>query len=143
MNHTMKALVKQSRSAGLTLMQRDIPVIGPDDVLIKVRATSICGTDLHIYNWDTWSQGRVKTVPLIQGHEICGDIVELGRNVTGNTIPKRLKVLVQTGRRYGLDGVFIAQQPNELQNPVRFVLEISWRIQEPLRITSKMRKRRE
>lgn len=82
MNHTMKALVKQTRSAGLTLMQRDIPVIGPDDVLIKVRATSICGTDLHIYNWDTWSQGRVKTVPLIQGHEICGDIVEVGRNVT-------------------------------------------------------------
>nr|MBP7689981.1 alcohol dehydrogenase catalytic domain-containing protein [Thermoflexales bacterium] len=82
MNHTMKALVKQSRSPGLTLMQRDIPVIGPNDVLIKVRATSICGTDLHIYNWDTWSQGRVKTVPLIQGHEICGDIVEVGRNVT-------------------------------------------------------------
>src|SRR5512135_886755 len=81
-NHHMKALVKPERAKGLTLTTKEVPPIGPNDVLIKVRATSICGTDLHIYNWDTWSQGRVKTVPLIQGHEICGDIVELGRNVT-------------------------------------------------------------
>lgn len=80
MNH-MRALVKQTRAKGLTMMARDVPHIGPDDVLIKVRATSICGTDLHIYNWDTWSQGRVKAVPLIQGHELCGDIVEVGKNV--------------------------------------------------------------
>src|SRR5512135_3372401 len=82
MTQTMKALVKTERKAGLTLMQRDVPHLGPNDVLIKVRATSICGTDLHIYNWDPWSQGRVKAVPLIQGHEVCGDIVDTGSKVT-------------------------------------------------------------
>ena len=86
MNPTMKALVKLTRAKGLTLMSRDVPHLGPSEVLIKVRATSICGTDLHIYHWDTWSQGRVKTVPLIQGHEICGDIVELGAKVTERTV---------------------------------------------------------
>jgi threonine 3-dehydrogenase len=80
-NHHMKALVKPERAKGLTLITKEIPPVGPNDVLIKVRATSICGTDLHIYNWDTWAQGRIKQIPLVQGHELCGDIVEVGKNV--------------------------------------------------------------
>ena len=86
MTDTMRAAVKPARQAGLSLTTIDVPQIGPQDVLIKVRATSICGTDLHIYNWDLWAQGRIKHIPLVQGHELCGDIVEVGQDVT------RLKV---------------------------------------------------
>ena len=86
MTDTMRAAVKSARQAGLSLTTIDVPHIGPQDVLIKVRATSICGTDLHIYNWDLWAQGRIKHIPLVQGHELCGDVVELGQDVT------RLKV---------------------------------------------------
>jgi threonine 3-dehydrogenase len=82
MTDTMRAAVKPARQAGLTLTTLDVPKIGPQDVLIKVRATSICGTDLHIYNWDTWAQGRIKQIPLVQGHELCGDVVEVGKDVT-------------------------------------------------------------
>ena len=82
MTDTMRAVVKAARQPGLTLMSVDVPKIGPRDVLIKVRATSICGTDLHIYNWDTWAQGRIQHVPFVQGHELCGDVVEVGWEVT-------------------------------------------------------------
>lgn len=86
MTNTMRAAVKPARQAGLTMTTLDVPQIGPQDVLIQIKATSICGTDLHIYNWDTWAQGRVKRVPLVQGHELCGEIVDIGKDVT------RLKV---------------------------------------------------
>ncbi len=81
MQQKMKALVKTQRAPGLTLQMVDVPSVGPDDVLIKVLATSICGTDYHIYSWDEWSQGRVKP-PLIAGHEFAGEVVEVGENVT-------------------------------------------------------------
>ncbi len=82
MTDTMRAVVKPARQPGLTLTMKDVPAIGPRDVLIKVRATSICGTDLHIYNWDAWAQGRIKHIPLVQGHELCGDVVDVGPEVT-------------------------------------------------------------
>ena len=82
MTETMRALVKSARQPGLTLTTVDVPRIGPQDVLIKVRATSICGTDLHIYDWDDWAQGRIRRVPFVQGHELCGDVVEVGSAVT-------------------------------------------------------------
>ncbi len=82
MTDTMRAVVKAARQPGLSLMIVDIPKIGPWDVLIKVRATSICGTDLHIYNWDTWAQDRIRRVPFVQGHELCGDVVKVGSDVT-------------------------------------------------------------
>jgi len=82
MTDTMRAVVKPARQPGLTLTTKDVPAIGPRDVLIKVRATSICGTDLHIYDWDTWAQGRIKHIPLVQGHELCGDVVDVGPEVT-------------------------------------------------------------
>jgi len=81
MTGTMRAVVKPARQPGLLLTTVDVPAIGPRDVLIKVRATSICGTDLHLYNWDSWAQGRIKHVPFVQGHELCGDVVEVGPEV--------------------------------------------------------------
>jgi threonine 3-dehydrogenase len=77
----MKALVKAHSGPGLELLERPIPEIGPHEVLIKIRAVSICGTDLHIYHWDTWAAGRLKP-PLITGHEFCGDVVAIGHEVT-------------------------------------------------------------
>ncbi|MEO6457993.1 MAG: L-threonine 3-dehydrogenase [Chloroflexia bacterium] len=80
MPETMRALCKTRPEAGAELVDTPIPQVGPDDVLMKVRATTICGTDLHIYNWDAWAESRIKT-PLVFGHECSGDIVEIGKNV--------------------------------------------------------------
>jgi threonine 3-dehydrogenase len=80
MPETMRALCKSRPDKGAELVEVPIPEIGPDDVLVKVRATTICGTDLHIYNWDPWAQSRIKT-PLVFGHECSGEIVEIGKNV--------------------------------------------------------------
>ncbi len=82
MRGKMKAIVKDEAGTGLVLKEVRIPEIGPHDVLIETRAVSICGTDLHIYNWDQWSARRVKP-PLIIGHEIAGKIVEVGGEVDG------------------------------------------------------------
>ena len=80
MPQTMRALCKTRPDAGAELIETNIPETGPEEVLVKVRATTICGTDLHIYNWDAWAQSRIKT-PLVFGHECSGDIVEIGKNV--------------------------------------------------------------
>jgi threonine 3-dehydrogenase len=80
MPETMRALCKTRPERGAELVETPIPEIGPDDVLVKIRATTICGTDLHIYNWDAWAQSRIKT-PLVFGHECSGEVVETGRNV--------------------------------------------------------------
>jgi threonine 3-dehydrogenase len=80
MPETMRALCKSRPDKGAELVETPIPQVGPDDVLVKVRAATICGTDLHIYNWDPWAQSRIKT-PLVFGHECSGDIVEAGKNV--------------------------------------------------------------
>jgi len=80
MPETMLALCKTRPEAGAELIEAPIPEAGPDDVLIKIRACTICGTDLHVYNWDPWAQERIKT-PLIFGHECSGEVVERGRNV--------------------------------------------------------------
>ncbi len=77
----MKALVKSTEGPGLELVEKPIPAIAEDDVRIAVRATSICGTDLHIYNWDSWAASKV-TAPLTVGHEFCGEVVEVGSRVT-------------------------------------------------------------
>jgi threonine 3-dehydrogenase len=76
----MKALVKSAACPGLTLQDVPEPVIGINDVLIKVHRTGICGTDLHIYNWDSWAQKTIP-VPMVVGHEFVGEIVEVGSNV--------------------------------------------------------------
>lgn len=76
----MKALVKKEAGQGLWLKDVAIPEYGINDVLIRVLRTAICGTDMHIYNWDEWAQKTIP-VPMIVGHEFVGEIVEIGSNV--------------------------------------------------------------
>ncbi len=77
----MKALVKKYAKVGLWLEDVEEPKTGDNDVKIKIRKTAICGTDLHIYNWNEWAQKTIKT-PMTIGHEYVGEVVEVGRNVT-------------------------------------------------------------
>ena len=77
----MKALVKAVAGEGLTLQDVPEPTIGINDVLIRVDRTGICGTDVHIYNWDSWAQKTIP-VPMVVGHEFVGEIVETGSNVS-------------------------------------------------------------
>lgn len=88
MTNEMKALAKTRPEIGLWMETRPVPEIGPEDVLIRIRKTGICGTDIHIWNWDEWA---ARTVPLglVTGHEFAGEIVELGRNVTDLAIGQR------------------------------------------------------
>lgn len=86
--NTMKALQKSRPEEGLWMVQAPVPELGPDDVLIRINATGICGTDIHIWNWDDWAAATVP-VPMITGHEFAGEIVEIGRNVTGLQIGQR------------------------------------------------------
>ncbi len=80
MADTMKALVKAKPEPGVWMEQVPLPEIGPTDVLIKIRKTAICGTDVHIYRWDDWSQKTIP-VPMTIGHEYVGEIVEVGEEV--------------------------------------------------------------
>ncbi|MBL8920785.1 MAG: L-threonine 3-dehydrogenase [Myxococcaceae bacterium] len=85
----MKALVKAKKEPGLWLEELPVPKCGPNDVLIKVRQTGICGTDIHIYNWDEWSQ-RTIPVPMGIGHEFMGEVAEIGSEVTGFKVGERV-----------------------------------------------------
>ena len=78
---TMKTLRKMQPGRGLSLETAPVPAIGPGDVLVRVKAASICGTDLHIYGWDRWSQGRIKP-PVTLGHEFCGVVERAGEEVS-------------------------------------------------------------
>ncbi|MEO8438887.1 MAG: L-threonine 3-dehydrogenase, partial [Spartobacteria bacterium] len=78
----MKALVKRKAEPGLWLEDVPVPEVGGDDVLIKIRKTSICGTDVHIYNWDAWSQKTIP-VPMVVGHEFVGVVERVGSHVKG------------------------------------------------------------
>ena len=82
MPDTMKAALKPGPGKGLEWAQVPVPRPGPGEALIRIRATSICGTDRQLYDWTPWAQQRVRHFPMIQGHELCGDVVELGRGVT-------------------------------------------------------------
>src|ERR1700739_102540 len=77
----MKALRKTQPGKGLQIEKLAVPTIGPTDVLVRVRTASICGTDLHIYGWDRWSQGRIRP-PVTLGHEFCGVVERVGEEVT-------------------------------------------------------------
>ena len=76
----MKALVKKLPESGIWMEDVPMPVVGPNDVLIKIKKTAICGTDIHIYNWDSWAQQHIKP-PMVAGHEFVGEIVEIGKEV--------------------------------------------------------------
>ena len=78
----MHALVKARAAVGIDLQDIAKPVPGPNDVLIRVKRSAICGTDMHIYNWDAWAQKTIP-VPMAVGHEYCGEVVEIGSEVSG------------------------------------------------------------
>ena len=78
---TMKALRKMQAARGLSYETAQVPAIGAADVLVRVKTASICGTDLHIYGWDRWSQGRIKP-PVTLGHEFCGVVERVGEEVS-------------------------------------------------------------
>lgn len=85
----MKALVKRQPTVGLWKEDVAIPAIDVNEVLIKTRKTSICGTDLHIYKWDAWAKKTIP-VPLVIGHEFMGEIAEVGKNVTAFKVGDRV-----------------------------------------------------
>ena len=85
----MKALVKEKSEVGLKLQEVKTPKIKSDEVLIKVKTTAICGTDLHIWNWDNWASKTIKP-PMTVGHEFMGEIIEIGSAVEGLTIGDRV-----------------------------------------------------
>jgi len=78
--NTMKALVKARAEKGLWLQEQPVPKLGKNDVLIKILRTAICGTDVHIYNWDDWARKTIP-VPMVVGHEFVGRVAEVGENV--------------------------------------------------------------
>jgi len=86
---TMKALVKKSPEKGVWLEEVSIPKYGNNDLLVRIKKTAICGTDLHIYRWDEWSRQTIQ-IPSILGHEFVGEIVEKGSDVTGFEIGERI-----------------------------------------------------
>lgn len=86
---SMKALVKLKQEPGLWLTEVDIPAMGHNDVLIKIKKTAICGTDLHIYNWDQWAQNTIP-VPMAVGHEFMGEVIEVGGEVSGFKVGDRV-----------------------------------------------------
>jgi threonine 3-dehydrogenase len=81
MSKTMLAVVKAEAAPGAEIREVKVPEYGPNDVLVKVKVASICGTDLHIYNWDRWAQKRIHP-PLIPGHEFCGEVAAYGKEVS-------------------------------------------------------------
>ena len=85
----MKALAKLSRDKGLTLTDLPMPEVGHNDLLIKINKTAICGTDMHIWNWDEWAQKTIP-VPMQVGHEYIGTVAAMGQEVQGFTIGQRV-----------------------------------------------------
>jgi threonine 3-dehydrogenase len=80
-NDTMRAVIKSDSSHRLEIARVPIPRPGPREALIKIAATSICGTDLHIFKWDPWAHSRINP-PIIVGHEFCGHVAEIGEMAT-------------------------------------------------------------
>lgn len=78
----MKSLAKQLREPGIWMVDNPAPEMGHNDLLIKIRKTAICGTDMHIFNWDEWAQQTIP-VPMIVGHEYVGEVVDMGSEVAG------------------------------------------------------------
>lgn len=89
MNKTMKALVKAKPEPGLWMEQVPVPETGPNDVLVRIKKTAICGTDIHIWNWDEFTS-KIVPVPMVVGHEFFGEIVEAGSAVTKYSVGQRI-----------------------------------------------------
>ena len=112
----MKALMKMRPERGAELREVDVPTIGPDDLLVKVSVTAICGTDNHIYEWTPWAAARLK-LPMIFGHEYCGEVIEVGSQVSNfaagdlvaaeTHIPCLHCIQCQTGRQHTCENMKI------------------------------------
>ncbi|KRC95085.1 hypothetical protein ASE47_33435 [Ensifer sp. Root258] len=89
MTKMMKALVKTKPAVGLWMERVPVPEVGPNDVLIKVKKSAICGTDVHIWNWDQWAQKTIP-VPMVVGHEFMGEIAAVGSAVTKYHVGERV-----------------------------------------------------
>lgn len=89
MSNMMRALVKAKPEVGLWMETVPVPEVGPNDVLIRVRKSAICGTDVHIWNWDHWAQKTIP-VPMVVGHEFVGEIAEIGSSVTKYHVGERV-----------------------------------------------------
>ena len=89
MSSTIKALVKSKSEKGIWIENVPMPKITENDVLVSVKKTGICGTDMHIYNWDQWAQQNIR-IPLVIGHEFSGEIVDIGKNVSKYKIGQRV-----------------------------------------------------
>ena len=85
----MKALSKLKAETGIWMTDVEKPTMGHNDLLIKIRKTAICGTDMHIYNWDDWAQATIP-VPMVVGHEYVGEVVDMGQEVRGFSIGDRV-----------------------------------------------------
>lgn len=113
----MKALVKAKSEPGLWLREEPVPTIGSNDVLIRVKKTGICGTDIHIFNWDEWARKAVP-VPMVVGHEFAGEIVDLGAAVQGLVCGQRVSgeghVITMHGRAARSGRFHLVSQPQGL-----------------------------
>ncbi|QDY99126.1 L-threonine 3-dehydrogenase [Nitratireductor mangrovi] len=89
MSNMMRALVKAKAEPGIWMENVPVPEVGPNDVLVRVRKSAICGTDVHIYNWDEWAQKTVP-VPMVTGHEFVGEVADTGSAVTEYRIGQRV-----------------------------------------------------
>jgi len=87
--NTMKSLSKLKREPGIWMVDSPVPEMGHNDLLIKIRKTAICGTDMHIFNWDEWSQQTIP-VPMVVGHEYVGEVIGIGQEVAGFAIGDRV-----------------------------------------------------
>ena len=85
----MRALAKLHAKPGIWMTDADKPEVGHNDLLIKIRKTAICGTDMHIYHWDDWSQKTIP-VPMVVGHEYVGEVVDMGQEVRGFSVGDRV-----------------------------------------------------
>lgn len=85
----MKALSKLKKEKGIWLVDVPVPQMGHNDLLIKIKKTAICGTDMHIFNWDEWAQNTIP-VPMVVGHEYVGEVVDIGQEVKGFSIGDRV-----------------------------------------------------
>lgn len=120
---TMQALVKAKNEPGLWLQDVPVPAPGKSEVLIRILRTAICGTDVHIYNWDSWAQQTIPT-PMHVGHEFVGRVAEIGENVTdfkpGDLVSGEGILCVDIAAIVWLAGDIFAQTPvvSELIVPV-------------------------
>jgi threonine 3-dehydrogenase len=89
MQRTMKAIAKTSAAPGVSLVEVPVPVIGPGELLIRIEKVAICGTDVHIYEWNPWAQKTINP-PQILGHEFVGHVAEIGDGVTGFELGQRV-----------------------------------------------------